>query len=804
MNALIQDLRFGLRMLAKNPGFTTVAVITLALGIGATTAVFSVADRILFRSLPYPDPDRLVSVGLVAPIEPNEFMLGADYLEWRERQTSLESFTSMQPGITDCDLTEQNPVRLNCARVESNFLPTFGVHPLLGRNFTREEDRPNAPRVALLSYGLWRSRFGGESAAVGKTFPLDGQEVRIVGVLPRDFEFPTLAHVDTLLPLALDEAAQRRDRPLQVLRAFGRLKAGVSPAQAQAALTPLFDESLKFVPPQFRKEVRLSVRSLRERQVADVRLASWILLFSVFAVLLIACANVAGLLLARGVSRQRELSVRAALGAGRWRLIRQSLTESALLGVTGGGIGCLLAVWLLKAFVTVAPQGIPRLDQAALDLRALIFAAGVSLGCALLSGMVPAMATPRAELLAGRHTVGVAKHGFRQALVAMQVAVSLILLAGASLLLRTLWNLQYQPLGFQAQGVVISNIALGLQQYSQPAQQMAFYDALEARVRQLPDVTAVAVSDSLPPGGRMRFMIFASILVEGRPRFAEGTGGMVAWRGVTPGYFAALGIPILRGRDFEEADRDPGKHALILSQLLARRLFPDEDPLGKRLQLGLTGPWFTVMGVAGNVKNGGLSEPGDPEYYVVRRRTPEDATRHASLIVRSSLDPAAVASWVRTEITGLDPTLPVEIETMNQRIRVFTARPRFNAALLGLFAGLGLLLAAVGIYGVTAFLVTQRVQEIGIRMALGAERRNVLGLIVRHGLRLTLFGVVLGVAGAWALTSFLASFLFGVAPRDPATFVLVSLALVAVSILACYIPARRATKVDPMVALRYE
>lgn len=805
MNNLLQDLRFGIRMLVKNPGFTAVAVLTLALGIGSTTAVFSVADRILFRSLPYPDSERLASVGFVAPIEPNEFMLGTDYLEWRANQTPFEIFTSMQPGIADCDLTDQNPVRLSCARVESSFLPTFGVQPLLGRNFTRDEERPNAPRVAVISHGLWRSRFGGDPQAIGKTISLDGQSVNIVGVLASDFEFPTLAHVDMLLPLALDEARQHRPDTGQVLRSFARLKPGVTPEQARAALAPLFQESLKWVPAPFRKEVKVMVRSLRDRQVQDYRRASWILLAAVFAVLLIACANVAGLLLARGVSRERELAVRAALGAGRWRLFRQSLTESVLLGVAGGAAGCLVAYLLLYLCIALAPVGIPKLNQAALDLRALMFAVGVSILSGVVFGLVPSLVRPRPEALVSKPAAGIARHTVRQALVAIQVAMSLVLLAGASLLLRTLWNLQYQPLGLQAEGVITANFSLGVQRYPQPAQQLAFYDDLETRVRRLPGVSAWALSDSLPPGGAMRSTVFAGITVEGHPRFAEGTGGMVGWRAVTPGYFGALRIPILRGRAFEEADRNPDQHAIVLSDSLARRLFPGENAVGRRLQRFREQPvWFTVVGVAADVKNGGLNLPADPEYYVVRGHAPEDATRRTSLIIRTSLNSNAVAGWLRPEIAAIDPTLPMTIETMTQRIGTLAARPRFNAALLSLFAALGLLLAAVGIYGVIAFLVTQRTQEIGIRMALGAARIDILGLIFRQGLGMILAGVGVGLVGAFTLTRFLSGQLFGVRPTDPVTFGLASLLLVGVTGLASYFPARRATKVDPMVALRYE
>jgi putative ABC transport system permease protein len=554
---------------------------------------------------------------------------------------------------------------------------------------------------------------------------------------------------------------------------------------------------------QFRKEIRLSVRSLRNRQTEQVHLDALVLLGAVLAVLLIAGANVASLLLARAASRQRELAMRAALGAGRARLIRQTLTESLLLGVMGGAAGCALAEVLLRAFTAIAPRGIPRLEQAHLDLRVLAFALGVSLLCGILFGIVPALETPRSETLAGWHTVGIHRQRFRQALVTMQIAVSLVLLAGASLLLRSLWNLENERLGMRTAGVVTVAINLG-QRYPEPARQLAFFEALESRLKQLPGVDALAVSDSLPPGGPMHGGPYAAIEVEGRPRFMEGTGGMVAWRSVTPDYFAALDIPILHGRSFTEADRNPDQHVIILSESLAQRLFPGQDPLGHAVRHGFEGPWFTVVGVTANVKNGGLAEPADPEYYIVRRHSAEDAASASQVILRTSTNHPAMGHWVRSEVAGLDPTLPVTLETMQQRVGTFSVQPRFDAAVLGLFALMGLLLAAVGIYGVIAFLVTQQTQEIGVRMALGATRGDVLKLFAGRGLRLITIGVALGFVSALALSRVLSSLLFGVQADDPATFAVAILGLAGVGLLASYIPARAATKIDPMTALRCE
>ena len=558
--------------------FTLAAILTMALGTGAGTAVFSVVDRILFRSLPYPAGDRLASFGILAPIVPQEFILAYDYMDWRASQAPFESLGSWA-GVRDCDLTDTNPVRLRCAQVDSALLPTLGIHPLAGRNFTSQEDRPNAPKAALISSGLWKSRFAGDPGVLGKSVSLDGQSTTILGVLPPDFEMPTLAPVDVLVPLSLDEAEQRTRRTAIVLFSVGRLKPGVTAAQARQALQPLFQESLRFVPPQFRKDVDLRVRPLRDRQIQEARLASWVLLASALAVLAIACANLANLLLARAATRQREFAVRAALGAGRWRLIRQTLTESLLLAVTGGAAGCALAFLMLRLFVRIGPEGIPRLQQAGVDLRVLLFTLAVSLVSGVLFGIVPALQNPRAETLAGWHTHWFRRQLFRQILIAAQMCVSLILLTGAGLLVRSLWNLQNQPLGMRTENVLTAEVALGPRSYPDASRRLAFFEELEARLRRIPGVTELALTSSLPPAGNaMASTLYGAIDVEGRPQFMDGTGGSVVWRSVTPRYFAALRIPILRGREFREEDREPNQNAIILSDALARRMFPGEDP----------------------------------------------------------------------------------------------------------------------------------------------------------------------------------------------------------------------------------
>ena len=605
---LVRDFRYAFRNLRKDRRFSLVAIFALALGIGATTAVFSVVDRVLFRGLPYAHDDRLVSFGLTAPIEKDEFMLGASYVDFRRAPGPFEEVTSMLPGDSKCDLTEQSAVRLSCARVEQTFLSTLGVQLILGRNFTPEEDRPNGPRVAILSYALWKDRYAGDPSVLSKTISLDGKITRIAGVLPANFEMPTLVPVDILLPEELDEEVQRRSVPGSVLRTFGRMKPGATVSEGIVGLQPFLEQSLQGAPPAFRKEIHLSVRSLRDRQVHDAILASWILLGSVFAVLLVACTNVASLLLARATGRQRELAVRAALGASRGRLVRQALFESTLLGLLGGVAGCWIAHLLLRLFVSIAPEGIPRLQEANLDLRVITFTLGLAFVSVAIFGLAPALSNPAPEQLCGRDVRATTRSLLRQTLVAAQIAVSLVLLTCAGLLLRSLWNLQRAPTGMETDNVLTETISLAAYRYPQTPQQIAFFAELQRRLQPLPGTIALALSDTLPPAGQMRSTILAAVEPEGHPPIAEGTGGAVAWRAVTPDYFSALGIPILRGRTFLEHDASASENPIILSETLASQLFPNEDPVGKQLRLfRLQTPWRTVVGVAADVRNNGLA-----------------------------------------------------------------------------------------------------------------------------------------------------------------------------------------------------
>ena len=809
LETLMQDARYAMRGFRRNPAFTITIIVTLALGIGASTAVFSVVDRILFRPLPYAQDGRLVSVGLVAPIVPEEFMLGGSYYVWRDNQKPFEAFTS-ELGVTPCDLTERSPARLSCASVAANFLPTLGVAPLIGRNFLPEEDLPNGPKAALISYGLWRSRYGSNPGVLNQLIDIDGAQTRVVGVLPKDFEMPTLEAADIMLPQALNEADERKSAPEHVLYSFARLKPGETIPHAQAALEPLFQYSLALAPPGFRSEVHLRVRSIRDRQMYHVRLTAWVLLGAVLAVLLIGCGNVSGLMLARGVSREREIAVRSALGASRGRLMRQTLTEALLLSLIGAAAGWAVAEALVRVFVAIAPAGLPLLEQARLNLRIAAFTAALAILCGLIFGILAALQRPRSLTATARTSGSGNRAWLRRASVATQIAVSLVLLSASSLLVRSFWNMQRQDLGIHTSSILTATIELNRERYSTAQQQMQFFLDAQTALRRLPGVTTVAVSDSLPPAGPHQEMVFQRMTVTGRPQpagaadGAGGTGGMVAWRLVSPEYFRALQIPIERGRGFTEADSHSPQNLMILSKLLADRLFPGQDPVGQRVHPGMSEPEFTVVGVAANVKNAGLSESDEPEYYRLRRNLPEDWGRSSTLTIQTAGSPQLAMPWVRSQIATIDPTVPVEIGTMSQRVNRLADGPRFQAILLSFFALTGLVMAMVGLYGLTAFLATQRTHEIGIRMALGADRADMMRLIAWEGIRLIAMGGLIGIAVALSVSRLLQSLLFGVEAHDPSTLGAVAALLAMMALAATLIPARKAMRVDPAVALRAE
>ena len=815
MTGILQDLRHALRRLRIEPGFAMVVVFTLALGIGATTAMFTLVDGALFRSLPYSHADELVSIGVLAPIIDGEFLFAGNFLSWRRDQKPFSGFTS-SIGVSNCDLTEDHPVRLACGSVDANFLPTFEIQPILGRNFTLEEDRPGIPRVALLTYGLWQSRFAGDRSVVGRTISLDGTPTRVLGILPNNFEFPTLAQVNVLVPEALDESIVQRNQLGPVVRVYGRMKPELGLASATAQLQPLFRSFVDSAPPPFRKVLRLQVRPIRDLQIHDSRSAAWLLLISALAVLLIASANAAGLILARSSTRRRELAVRAAIGASRIRIFQQRLTESVVLALLGGIVGCGIAWVTVRGFIGLAPASIPRLTQASINGRVLLFTVLVSIGVGIIFGAVPALEKPVMEMLVATTSLATRKARLRQALLIAQVGVTVVLLAGALLFLRSLRNMQSQPLGMNTQNVVTAEITLGQQRYASAASRLAFSEQLEKKLTELPGITADALSDSLPPTEPARTMPFIALHAEGRPELGpeEGIGGIVGWRSVTPEYFSALGIPLIRGRGFQEQDRRPGNGAIILNEALVQKLFPGEEPLGKIIRFHLEDQHFTaaftVIGVTGNTQNQGIGGQPGPEYYMVRQHTTDDVifrypdSQRISLVVRSPLDPHVIATELSDSVASLDSTIPVRTTTLGRTVYHLAERPRFSAALLALFAIMGVLLAAAGVYGLVSLLVAQRTQEIAIHIALGANPAALSRKIIVQACSWIALGAGAGILCSLPAERTIGALLFGIKPNDPATLVAAVLCLLIVAAIAAYIPARRAAKVDPMVALRYE
>ena len=810
--ALFHDLKFSLRMYRKSPGFLLTALLAISLGVGATAAVFSVTDRILFRPLPYRNGEQLVSFGMVANVvDDGEFLFAADYRNLFELNTPFQSVTSWS-GIDDCDIAAPDPERQRCAEVDWSFLSVLGVHPILGDGFSRADVQPGAPRTLLLSYGIWRSHFGADRNIVGRTLMLDGAPARIIGVLPAGFELPTLQHADLLTPQVILPAAWQPGAT-RVLRVVGRLKDGMSLNTARAQLGPFFNHIVSEVPPFFRKEVQFRMRSVRDRQMGWARVEAWTLLGAVLAVMLISCANVANLLLARAAGRASELAIRNALGISRTRLLGQLLIESLLLAVTGGAIGCAIGMGLLRIAIAADSNAIPHLADARLDVRVTAMSLLLSLLAGVAFGLAPLFHTGQtAGLSGGSRTVtprasSVVKNG----LIAGQIAVSLVLVTAAGLLVRSLWNLEMQPLGMNTGHVLTAQLVLPVGRYRTPEERVAFFNEVERRLNAVPGIRALGLSDSLPPGGWERSRPLSALRVAGRAALPGGTGGLVNWRYVSPGYFDALRIPVLEGRAFQDSDRRRGVNLCILSSSLAHRLFAGQDPIGQQLRFGTDPSPVEIIGVAPDVKNSGLSVPGNPEYYILRTYLPDDiyvhdtgpvAQRTLSVILRSNIPDATLSAIIRRQAADLDSTLPVDIQSMSRRLGGLTAAPRFDTLLLVIFAGVGLLLAAIGLYGTVAYLVNQRTQEIGIRMSLGARPLEIAQLMLGYSMKWTAVGALVGVLGSIASTRLLASLLFRVSARDPITLIVATICLAMVALAATIQPARRAARVDPAIALR--
>ncbi|HJR05986.1 MAG TPA: ABC transporter permease [Pyrinomonadaceae bacterium] len=811
MGTILQDLRYGFRMLLKSPGFTFVAVLALALGIGANSAIFSVVNAVLLRPLPFKEPERLVMLW-----ERNETqdtsVAYPNFLDWRDESKAFEQMTAYRRDSFNLTGAGE-PERLAGRLVTGNFFATLGVQPFAGRDFVAEDDQPASAPTVILAHGFWQRRFGGDLSIINRQLTLNDKSYTVVGVTPADFTFGSDTDVYVPIGLSVGEVPFYKERGSHPgLWVTGRLKPEASMEQARAELDTIMAH-LGQQYPDTNKGRRVHIESLYENTVRDVRPALLVLLGAVGFVLLIACANVANLLLARSSARQKEIAIRTALGAGRWRIMRQLLTESLLLAVMGGVFGLLLALWGTDILIAAAPDDVPRLADAHVDLRVLGFTLGVAVLTGLVFGLAPALQASKTDLNESLKETERGSTGRRQrlraALVVAEVALALVLLIGAGLMVKSLWQLQNVETGFDPNRVLALQLSLKGDK-ADPAKVRNFIAQVEQRVKSLPGVETVAFTNGLPFAGAAE----QSFGIVGQPPDASGdTTPHPAVRYTTsPEYLQTLGISLRKGRYFTAQDRADSPHVVVIDETLAQKHFPNQDPLGQRLQIGWadTQP-FEIVGVVGHVKHYGLDGevPVESQFYFALDQVPAEKMSFIAggitLIVRTQNDPQQLAGAVRAQLLAVAPDQPVfNVRTMSDIVAESIASRRFSMILLLAFALVALVLAAVGIYGVMAYSVTQRTHEIGIRMALGAQADDVLRMVLRQGLLLILTGIATGLVAAFALTRVLAGLLYGVSATDPITFAGISLLLVTVALLACYLPARRATKVDPMVALRYE
>jgi putative ABC transport system permease protein len=803
MRNVLQDLRFGLRVLRKNPGFTAVAVLTLALGIGANTAIFSVVNSVVLAPLPFPGHERLVTLWFRANQLGRFAMTQGHFAFLRAEKQSFENLAAYSPAFFT--LTgEGDADRLRGAIVSHEFLPTLGVEPLQGRWFLPEEDTPNNYFAAVIGYGLWQRRFGGDPQIIGKALQLNGQAFTVVGIMPAGFDFPSDAELWT--PIGVDPAQTNS----YYLRSIGRLKTGVALAAANAETNELgrrFALSRPDVHPDG-ADFDTLLTPLKQQLVGDVQPALLVLLGAVGFVLLIACANVANLLLARSTGRAREIAVRGALGAGRWRVARQLITESLLLALLGGGAGLLIAVWAVGLLRGLPLQEIPRIDELAIDLRVLAFTFAASLVTGALFGLAPVLRASRLSLLealkegARGSSLSFAAGRAHGLLVAGQFALSLVLLAGAGLLLKSFGLLLRVDPGFRPQSVLTLQISLPGSTYPEPERVRRFYAELRERVSGLPEVESAGLVGILPFSQQETEDSFT---VEGRESEYRKSPSIAGLRPVSGAYFDAMGIPLIGGRTFSETDLADAAPVTIIPQSMARQYWP-EGAVGRRVKRGRPddgdNPWMTIVGVVGDVKEQALD--GEAPFLLYYPHA-QFSWNSMTLVARTRHEPTAVVAAVRAQVRDLDAQVPIyQVRTMQEAIDSSLKQRRFSTFLIGLFAAVALLLSAVGIYGTMALIVGSRLREIAIRMAIGADRRTLLRMVLTRGLRLAFVGLGLGLAAAFGLTRLLSGFLYGVSPLDPHVFVLASLVLLLTETVACYLPAYRATRVDPMLALRDE
>jgi predicted permease len=811
---LWQDLRYGARMLRKKPGFTLIAIVTLALGIGANTTIFSVVNAVWLRSLPYPEADQLALVWhrnlkQLAGVD-NADLTPGNYLDLLRQNQSFEQMAAFNDH--DFNLTGRGePERLQGQLVSAALFPLLKVAPAAGRVFTEADDREGAARVVILSYGLWQRRFGGQTDVIGQTLTLNELPYTVVGVMPQGFVVPE-GNAELWAPIAFGAAAAN-DRGSFYLYAIARLKPGVTLTAVQTEADVIAD-NLTQAYPKSNTDLGFSVVSLHEHKVSAFKQSLLVLVGAVAFVLLIACVNVANLLLARAAVREKELAVRAALGAGRQRLIRQLLTESTLLALCGGGVGLLLAVWGINALKLISPAGpgtIARLDEVNLDWRVLGFTLGVACLTGIIFGLAPALQISKPDLQyalkeGGRGSSSAAGQRLRGLLIVAEVALSLVLLVGAGLLMRSFIRLQNVDPGFDTERLLTLGVVMSQDKARDLSGISNFYQQVIERVQALPGVEAASVATVAPivTAGRR-----SAIVLEDKPDPPPGIPQLANNRVVSPDYFRTLGVPLRTGRLLSAQDNLQAPAVTVINEAMARRYWGDEDPVGKRFKFGsreAKTPWLTVVGVVGDVRQAGLNSDSLPELYTPFTQEHQRFVRPRVLFIRTTGDdPLNLVAAVKSQIWAVDKDQPInDVRTMEEIVARSLAPRRFNLLLLGAFAVLALTLASLGIYGVISYAVSQRTREIGVRLALGAQPRDVLTLVLSRGMRPALIGVAIGLMGALALTRVMESLLFGVSATDPLTFALIALLLTLVALLACYLPARRATKVDPMIALRYE
>jgi predicted permease len=813
MEVLLKDVRYGIRNLLKHPGFTCIAVLTLALGIGANTAIFSVVNAVLLRALPFPDPDRLVMVWEDASFAgfPRNTPAPANYADWKSQNQVFEELAALEER--SFSLTgDGEPEKIQAYGVTANLFPLLGIKPVLGRAFLPEEDKPGANKVVMLNYSLWQQRYGGERNVIGRELLLNGEKHTVVGVMPAGFQFME-SYIGLWVPMAFTSEALA-DRGSHYLSVVARVKSSVTLAQANADIHTI-QQRIAHDHPDEAGRVSAYVLPLREQLAGDVRRPLLVLLVAVGFVLLIACANIANLLLSRAASRRREMAVRTALGASRLRIVRQVLIESLLLSTVGAVGGLLLASWSFAFLQRLIPDGLALSTKLNLDLQVLGFTTLASLLTAVIFGLAPAFQASKIDLNealkqgGGRTGLSAGGNRLRGAMVVTEVALALVLLVGAGLLIQTFLKLRDQYSGLRPENVLTLRTVLPPNKYPAQPQRANFYKQVLERVKSLPGIVSAGYTTTVPlewKGGTSGFY------PEGRPlerAMAEGLSYDANHRQVSADYLKTMGIPLREGRYLNDGDNEQTMPVALINETMARQYWPGEKAIGKRFKLGgpdANRPWMTIVGVAGDVRQMGIEEPVKAEMYVPYQQIKEDqwfAPR--DLVIRTAVDPLSIVAAARREIHQVDPDQPISnIRTMDEVLGEETASRRLGMTLLTIFAALALLLATLGIYGVLAYFVVQHTQEIGVRVALGAQRRDILRLVLKKGMLLALLGVGIGLGAAFALTRLMASLLYGVGTADPLTYAAIALLLTVVAFGACYLPARRATRVDPMVALIYE